>query len=122
LLSFAHYRPALVLLFLLLFCDIDLSVSLRSFDIGGLVQSKKKERVARRHRSVKSRHHKKPTDASVTNEPKKPNISEMNKVGSSTTDLRKLSPAPPEKKERPQRPDPKINRKIYPKPSVIKHD
>jgi len=44
----------------------------------------------------------------------------MKKAGTSSVDLRDLPSTPPVKKERPQRPDPKIKRRVYKNPVVQK--
>jgi hypothetical protein len=123
LVGFALVRPVLVFLTLFLFYDVNFAASLHSFDVNSLVpQSKKKATISHRQKTMISKHHRKSVQRPGTGETHPPNASEMNKAGSSITDLRDLPPTPPEKKERPQRQDPNIVRKVYRKPGVRKHN
>ena len=51
-----------------------------------------------------------------------PQTTEMKRAGTSSVDLRDLPSTTPVKKERPQRPDPKIKRRVYKKPVVQKRE
>ena len=122
---FARARPSVVWLILFLLCGLNIGALSREPDMESLAARSIEQgnmSVQHRHKGVRSTRRNKMNRHQATKRQEQPKTSEMNKAGTSTTDLRDLPSTPPVKKENPKRPEPKIIRKVYRKPSVRKHN